>query len=148
MTRSRTLWEEGHEPGRQVVALGLAVALSVVVLDAATTGALGVLFDLSFVGLCAWVALTVRPADLFVAAVLPPLVMLSVFTLLAVTEPGLIAEPDDALVQAVVTGLSTHSQALAVGYAVCLAILWVRWRAVAAPQHEDHRAKRSTSPAP
>ena len=30
---AKTVWEQGHEPGRQLVALGLAVALSVVALD-------------------------------------------------------------------------------------------------------------------
>ena len=50
MSRARTLWEEGHEPGRQVVALGLALALSVVALDVGIGGRVGLFFDLAFVG--------------------------------------------------------------------------------------------------
>ena len=33
VTRARTLWEEGTEPGRQVVVLGVAVTLTAVALD-------------------------------------------------------------------------------------------------------------------
>jgi len=33
VNHTRTLWEEGREPGRQVVALGAALALTAVVID-------------------------------------------------------------------------------------------------------------------
>ena len=49
MARARTLWEEGTEPGRQVVLLGVAATLTVVVLDLLATGGLGWIYDLAFV---------------------------------------------------------------------------------------------------
>lgn len=128
VTHARTLWEEGREPGRQVVALGVAVTLSVVVLDVLLVGRVSLFFDLCFVALCFGLALAVRPSDFFVVGVLPPLIMLGVFVLLALTEPGSIADPDDSPVQAVVTGLSHHSAALVAGYVLCLGTLAVRQR--------------------
>jgi uncharacterized protein DUF6542 len=128
VSEARTLWEEGHEPGRQVVALGLALALTVVAVDVGIGGRVGVLFDLAFVGVCVVVALLVRPEDFFTVGVLPPLIMLAVFALLAASRPVAIAEREDGVVQAVVTGLSHHAIALGVGYAACLACLVVRDR--------------------
>ncbi|WP_372728340.1 DUF6542 domain-containing protein [Nocardioides sp.] len=128
MSQSRTLWEEGREPGRQVVALGLALALSVLVLDLALVGRVSLFFDLSFIALCLALALAVRPTDFFVVGVLPPLLMVAVFTLVAIASPGLIAHPEDGVVQAVISGLSRHSGALVAGYALCLGCLAVRQR--------------------
>ena len=126
MSGARTLWEEGHEPGRQVVALGLALTLTVVALDVGIGGRVGLFFDVAFVVTCLAVALMVRPSDFFTAGVLPPLLMLAVFALLAASQPVAIAHRDDGLVQAVVTGLSQHAVSLGVGYALCLACLAVR----------------------
>ena len=130
MSEARTLWEEGHEPGRQVVALGLALALTVVALDVGVGGEVGWFFDLGFVALCLAVALLVRPEDFFTVGVLPPLIMLVVFVLLAASRPVAIAQRDDGLIQAVVSGLSHHAVALGVGYALCLVCLAVRDRFV------------------
>lgn len=124
----RTLWEEGHEPGRQVVALGAALALSGVVVDVALGGDLGLLFDAAFVGLCIAVALLVRPRDFFTVGVLPPLLMLGVLVLLELTRPAVLGEAPDGAVQSVVTGLAHHAGALVVGYVLCLAVLAVRHR--------------------
>jgi tellurite resistance protein TehA-like permease len=128
VSQSRTLWEEGREPGRQVVVLGLAVALTVTVLDVSVVGRVSLLFDLCFVALCVGLALVVRPTDFFTVGVLPPLIMATVFTLVGLTDPGVIAHPGDGVVQAVVSGLSRHSAALLVGYALCLGCLAVRHR--------------------
>jgi Domain of unknown function (DUF6542) len=128
VSRARTLWEEGHEPRRRVVALGVALALTVVALDVGFGGRVGLFFDLAFVGVCLAAALLVRPEDFFTVGVLPPLIMLIVFVLLAASQPVAIAQRDDGLVQAVVTGLSHHAVALGVGYAACLACLAVRDR--------------------
>lgn len=130
VTHARTLWEEGREAGPQVVALGVAVALTVVVLDLTLVGRVSFFFDLAFVVLCVVLALAVRPTDFFTVGVLPPLIMLGVFALLAVTEPDTIAHPRDGAVQAVISGLSAHSGALAAGYVLCLATLAVRQRVV------------------
>ena len=128
VNQARTLWDEGREPGRQVVALGVAVALTVVVLDLVMVGRVSLFFDLCFIALCIGLALAVRPTDFFVVGVLPPLIMVGVFALLGLTRPEVIAHPRDGLVQAVVTGLAAHSGALVVGYVLCLACLAVRQR--------------------
>jgi len=126
---ARTLWEEGHEPGRQVVALGLALALTVVAFDLGTGGGVGHIFDFAFVGVCLTVALLVRPQDFFTVGVLPPLLMLGTMLLVALNGTEVIATRHDSVIQAVVTGLAHHSVALFVGYALCLGILVLRQRA-------------------
>ena len=132
VTHARTLWEEGREPGRQVIALGVALALTIVVIDVALVGRVSLFFDLAFVALCLALAIVVRPTDFFVVGVLPPLIMLGVFTLLGLTHPDVIAHPDDGVVQAVVSGLSHHSGALVTGYVLCLGVLAVRQKVAAA----------------
>lgn len=143
MSQSRTLWEEGHEPGRQVVALGLAVALTVAVLDLLIFDQVSLLFDICFVLLCVGLALLVRPRDFFTVGVLPPLIMVVVFALLGATRPEVIADKSDGVVQAVISGLSHHSGALVVGYLLCLATLAVRQHVLA-----QAASKRAGSPAP
>ncbi len=128
---ARTLWEEGREPGRQVVALGVALALTAVAVDLALVGRISLFFDLCFIAVSLGLALVVRPTDFFVVGVLPPLIMVGVFFLLGLTRPAVIAHPDDGVVQAVVSGLSHHSGALVVGYLLCLACLAVRQRVAA-----------------
>ena len=128
MTHTRTLWEEGREPGRQVVALGLAVALTAIVVDQLVVGRVSLFFDLCFIVLCVGLALAVHPTDFFTVGVLPPLLMVAVFTLIGLTRPAMIAHPDDGVIQAVLSGLSRHSGALVLGYALCLACLAVRQR--------------------
>jgi hypothetical protein len=128
VSEARTLWEEGHEPGRQVVALGLALVLTVVAVDIGVGGRVGGFFDVAFVVVCLGVALLVRPEDFFTVGVLPPLIMLAVFALVAATQPMAIAHRDDGVVQAVVSGLSHHAVALGVGYAGCLICLAIRDR--------------------
>lgn len=132
VTHARTLWEEGREPGHQVVALGAALALTAAVVDQALVGRISLLFDVCFVALCVLLALLVRPTDFFTVGVLPPLLMVGVFTLLGMTRPELIAHPEDGAVQAVVSGLSHHAGALVTGYVLCLACLATRQRVTAA----------------
>jgi hypothetical protein len=145
VTHARTLWEEGREPGRQVVALGVALALTVVVVDLALVGRLSLFFDLCFVALCLVLALAVRPTDFFTVGVLPPLIMVAVFALLGATRPEAVAHPEDGVVQAVVSGLSHHSGALVVGYLLCLACLALRQRVA---RSQPQASNRSGSPAP
>jgi hypothetical protein len=128
VSQARTLWTDGREPGYQVVALGLAVALTVVTLDLARADRVTSLFDVAFVLVCVALALLVRPRDFFTVGVLPPLIMAAVFVLVGLTRPAAIAQPDDGIVQAVVSGLSTHAIALGIGYGLCLACLAVRRR--------------------
>ena len=137
MTHARTLWEEGREPGREVVALGVAAALTVVVLDVLVGEQVSLFFDLCFVALCVGLALAVRPSDFFVVGVLPPLLMVGTFVLLGISRPTVIGHPQDGTVQAVITGLSEHSLALVTGYVLCLGVLFVRQR-VATPHDSGH----------
>jgi hypothetical protein len=146
VNHTRTLWEEGREPGRQVVALGAALALTAVVVDVAVVGRVSLFFDLCFVTVCVAVALAVHPRDFFTVGVLPPLLMMGVFVLLGLTRPEAIADRSDGVVQAVVSGLSHHSVALVVGYLLCLGCLAMRQRM--SQRTSAQAANRSGSPAP
>jgi hypothetical protein len=126
VSEARTLWEEGHEPGRQVVALGLALALSTAVGDVALGGGVGLLFDISFVAVCLLVALLVRAEDFFTVGVLPPLIMLTVVVLVAIWRASALTVGDTSLVPTVLTGLARHAVALGLGYAGCLVCLALR----------------------
>lgn len=128
VTPAPTLWESGREPGREVAILGVAVTLSAVAIDVLLSGRVSLFFDLCFVALCLFLALRVRPHDFFTIGVLPPLMMLGAFLLLALSNRTAIAQADDGVAQAVVSGLTHHSGALAAGYAVCLACLAYRQR--------------------
>ena len=148
-TGRRTLWEEGREPGRQVVVLGVAVSLSAVALDLALGGDLGLFFELCFVALCLGLALAVRPADFFTVGVLPPLLMVGVLLLLEITRPAVLGAPHDGAVQSLVTGLADHSGALVAGYVLTLTTLAVRQRVAGGERRiQAHATKRAGSPAP
>jgi len=122
----RTLWEEGSRPGALVVA-GVAAALGVaVLLQLAVGDELGWFFDLSLVAACVAAALLVRPRDFFVVGVLPPLALgLTVLTV-ALVDRDAVARAGDGMLQAVVSGLAHHAIALALAYALTLAILGLR----------------------
>ena len=136
---SRTLWDEGDDPGHEMAALAVALLLTATTIDLLLGDRLGLLFDLTFVTVCATTALLVRPSDFFTVGVLPPLAMLATVTLLAIAEPASIAHPSDGVVQATVSGLSGHATALVIGYLLCLVLLAVR---------NQVQTKRSGSPAP
>jgi hypothetical protein len=140
VSHARTVWEEGREPGRQVVALGAAVALTAVAIDVFATGGVGLFFDLVFVPLCLWLALDVRLDDFFTVGVLPPLLMVGAFVLLGVGRPEALGERGDGVVQAVISGLSHHSEALLLGYVLCLAALMLRHR-VLTRSEQDRRLR-------
>jgi hypothetical protein len=129
VSHTRAIWDDGREPGRAVVALGVAVALSAIVVNVAMVGRVTMFFDLWFVLLCLGVALLVRESDFFTVGVLPPLIMVGSFTVLAFDRPEAIASAQDGIVQAVVSGLAHHSVALVCGYALCLVTLFARQRA-------------------
>ncbi len=146
---SRTLWEQGEEPGHEVAALAVALLLTATTIDLALADRLGLLFDLTFVTVCARAALMVRPAGFFTVGVLPPLAMLACVALLAVAEPASIAHEQDGVVQATVSGLSGHAIALVIGYLLCLGVLALR-NQVRGNQvgPSEAQANRSGSPAP
>ena len=140
----RTLWEEGHESGRQVVVLGVALALTITALDLVVFGRLTAFFDICFVLCCVALALLVRPSDFFTVGVLPPLLMVGVFVLIGLTRPDVIADPSDGVVQAVVSGLANHAGALTAGYLLSLGVLAVRHRVLS----RQAASNRLGSPAP
>ena len=144
----RTLWEEGREPGRQVVVLGVAAALSALSLDLVLGGDVGLFFDLCFVALCLALALAVRPSDFFTVGVLPPLLMVGVMLLLEVARPDVLGHPRDGAVQSLVTGLADHSGALVAGYLLTLLTLAVRQRFVRTNDRGRQATNRVGSPAP
>ncbi|MGA8846658.1 MAG: DUF6542 domain-containing protein [Nocardioides sp.] len=145
---SRTVWEEGHEPGRQMVALGLALALTVAALDLVVTDNVGLLFDLGFLLLCLALALLVHPRDFFTVGVLPPLLMLATIWLLAVTRAEAVARPGDNLTQAVISGLSHHSLGLVVAYLASLAVLVIRVRVRVQREVTGRRGLTRSGPGP
>jgi hypothetical protein len=123
---NRTLWQEGRTPGRLVSFASAAAALVVVLLNLVGEGHIGLFFDLSFVLICVAAALAVRPADFFMVGVLPPLLMAGTVTVLALLDRSSVADPQDGLVQAVVSGLAHHATSLVTGYALTLTILALR----------------------
>jgi hypothetical protein len=161
VTRARTLWDEGTEPGRQVVLLGVALTLTAIAVDLVIIDGLGWIFDIGFAIACPFLALRVRPQDFFTVGVLPPLLLFGVFISVGVIEPDTIATHGDSPFQAALTGMASHSGSLLVGYALCLACLAIRTkrlqRGLAVPrqspgqsrgQSPGQSSKRSGSPAP
>lgn len=154
MTAAPTIWDEGTEPARRVVLLGVALTLTAAALDLVIGHDLGWLFDVCFVVLAPALALRVQPRDFFPISLTPPLLLLGLFALIALSEPAVIARADDGLVQATLSGLAHHSWALFLGYACCLAFLQIRRKRIAAgrarPPHRPgaQSSKRSASPAP
>jgi len=136
---NRTLWQEGRAPGRLVGFASAAAALVVVLLNLVSEGRIGLFFDVSFVLICVGAALAVRPAELFVVGVLPPLLMAGTVTALALLDRSSVADPQDGLVQAVVSGLAHHATPLVIGYALALTILALRQLAA----RHDGRLRRS-----
>lgn len=125
-SRPPTLWEEGRRPAQEVISLAVALLLTTMALSLVLSSRLGLFYDLVFVTLCVGIALAVRPAGFFPVGVLPPLAMLLVVTLVAISEPGAVARSDDGVVQATVSGLSRHAVALVLGYGACLSLLAIR----------------------
>lgn len=120
VTSAQSSWLHGTEPGRQVVALGFALVLSAVAVDYLLGGELSLFFDLCFITVCLYLAVRVELASLHLAAILPPVLLLTVLLLLGVVAPGVVARPQDGVVQSVVTGLTHHSVALVAGWALAL----------------------------
>lgn len=131
-TRPTTLWEAGTRPAGGALRLATALLVTAAVADLVLSDGLGLFYDLVFVTVCVGLALTVRARDFFPVGVFPPLAMLVVVLLLAISEPQAVADARDGVVQATVSGLSSHAVALALGYAACLTLLLVRRQFVAA----------------
>lgn len=116
------------------MALGLALVFTLVAINWALGLTLSLFYDLSFITVCLWLAVRVHRDEFAVVVALPPALMLVVLLLLGFAAPGMIADEDDGVVQAFVTGLATHSLALVVGWALALGALAVRRRGVFADE--------------
>jgi hypothetical protein len=128
-----------------VVVGGTASALLVAVLVTEIFSArIGLFFDVVFVLCCVAAALLVRPRDFFVVGVLPPLALTGTVVVLAFVDRAAVARAEDGVVQATVSGLAHHAQALAVGYALTLVILALRQ--VALRNHGRLRPPRDGAP--
>jgi len=141
MSRAPTIWEEGRAPGHRVVALAVALTLTVAAVDLLVTDRIGVLFDVGFVVVCVAMALAVHPVG-----VLPPLLMLGLFLLLALTRTEALTDASDHAVQAVVSGLGHHSVGLFAAYALTLAVLGVRRRVLAQRAASGHERRGVARP--
>jgi len=135
--------------GSRVTRLAIWGGLLVLALDLAINERLTLVFDLGFVLLCVGAALAVRPRDFFQVGVLPPLLLLGLITLVGLVHTPWIANPGDALVQAVVSGLAHRAGGLLAAYLLTLAVLAIRQR-VARKRTLQAVAysKRAGSPAP
>ena len=113
-------------PGHEVASLVVALLLTATVLDLVLSAGLGLFFDLAFVTLTAFAGIAVCARAAYGIAFLPPLTMLGVMILVALTHRSAIARPDDGYLQAVIAGLSGHAIALGCGYLLCLGALAAR----------------------
>lgn len=120
------VWDAGREPGREVLALGSALALTGLAAELWLAGEVAWFSDLVFVVACALAALRVHPRDFFGVGVMPPMLLLGLMTLAALADRGAVARPGDSLVQAIVSGLAHHSPALVLGYLAALGTLAYR----------------------
>ena len=126
-----------HElSGAAAAILGAALLGGSAWLNVVATERLGVFFAVCFVLCALTIALVVNTAGLFVAGVLPQLLMLGVLTAVVVLAPGAIEAPhlaDDASgLQRVIAGVVDHATALVVGHVAALTIIGLRIRAAAA----------------
>lgn len=145
-----TLWEEGRWSAMRVTRLSVFATAVLVAADLALNDRLGIVFDSGFVVICIAIALAVRPEEFFGVGVLPPMLLLGVCGLLSLGHRAAIADADDGIVQALISGLAHHSGALLAGYGLCLAMLAVRQRVISrSAAHPDGAyANREASPAP
>lgn len=124
------MWEEGTWSGSRVTRFS-TLLLGLLVLGHLSVGReLGIVFDVGFVLLCVFMAMSVRHEDFFRVGVFPPLLLFALCCLLAVVWADIIAEPHDGPVQAVVSGLAHRSASLFTGYALALLLLAVRHRVI------------------
>lgn len=141
--RPRTLWEQGHRPGRAVVRATAAILLPAVLVSLLLGNRLGLFFDVVFVVVCVGAALAVRPRDFFTVGVLPPLTLAVTIVIVAIFDRAAVSKAGDSFVQAIVSGLAHHAFALMIAYALVLAVLALRQVAL-----RHHGALRFSRPAP
>ena len=139
-----------HETGPSAIALGVALALTWLVLDTLVSTPLGALLGTGFALTCLWLALTIRPGHFFTVGVLPPLLLVGVLVLAALLRPA--ALDGDGLLDRVVGGLVDQRLALVLAWAGTLAVLLTRsatgrpLRAAAPREHPPTSPRPSSAP--
>ena len=131
--------------GSRVTRLAVLAGVLVLAVDLAINGHPTIVFDIGFVLICVGAALAVRPRDFFAIGVLPPLLLLSLMTLVALVHRAWVGSPGDGLLQAVVSGLAHRASALLTAYLLTLAVLAIRHQVIA---RRAAQANREASPAP
>lgn len=123
-----------HElPGPAAAVLGAALLAGSAWLSVTLGGRLGIFFGICFVFTAITVALVVDAAGLFVAGVLPPLMLLVLLTGVVFLAPAAVDAPqlaaDAGGPQRVIAGVVDHAAALVIGHVAALAIIGLRIRA-------------------
>ena len=121
-----TLWEKGRFAAPGVVLAATSVTLLAALLDLALVDRLGWAFDVVFVIACTGSALAVRRSAFYTVSLLPPVLMLLVVTIAVAQTPDTVARPGDSVVQAFVTVLAHHADALVGGYALTVLVIALR----------------------
>jgi hypothetical protein len=114
------------EQGPPVLVLAPALVVTFLGLDIALGHDLGLLFGLGFVTVCVGLGLLAEVDDFFLAAVLPPLMMLGCMLVVGIAMPSALGFPSAGAVEGVIAGFAHHSWALGLGYVTTLVMLGVR----------------------
>ncbi|HZK37208.1 MAG TPA: DUF6542 domain-containing protein [Aeromicrobium sp.] len=115
---------------RQAVWLACASMAAITVVDIAVNQRIGLLFGASFVLVAITIPLSVNIGELFVPAILPPLLLIGTITVLTVIIPSSIqvdglADSAGAL-QRIIAGIIGQAAALVVGHLLALGVIGLR----------------------
>lgn len=103
---------------------------AITVVDVAVNQQIGLLFGMSFVLVTITIPLSVNISQLFVPAILPPLLLIGAITALAIVAPSTI--PAEGLAnsagasQRIISGIIDQATALVVGHVLALAVIGLR----------------------
>jgi len=124
----------GAEPPRRLVLLGAAAGLVLAATcEILVRGSLGLVTGLGLVVVSIGAALLMRPAELFTAGILPPLLSLGLLIVVAVVHPQAIGvrslDPGAGTAQVVIAGFVDLAGALVVAHLLALLLVGMRMRA-------------------
>lgn len=124
----------GAEPSRRlVIAAAAAVLVLAAALEILVRGQVGLLTGLSLVLVSVGAALLMRPAELFTAGILPPLLTLGLLIGIAIVHPQGIGvsslDPAAGTAQVAIAGFVDLAGALVVAHLLALLLVGMRTRA-------------------
>ena len=126
-------WVGAEPPQRLVIAAAAAVLVLAATLEILVRGEVGLLTGLSLVLVSIGAALLMRPAELFTAGILPPLLTLGLLIGIAVVFPQGIGvrslDPAAGTAQVAIAGFVDLAGALVVAHALALLLVGMRIRA-------------------